>query len=679
MNRRMFFPVAFSLSMALLSASADVKVTDEVNATGRPARIPRGAGEFEIERPRPTGGATVRAVDFGFSTANTNNAAAIIRAIDQCRRIGAARLELAPGTYSCFDADHGVIVADMTDFTLDGRGATLVFRRPVRRLFANSDRVLTDSNLLVTNCVRSVVRNFKMDWDWETDPLCDVGVVVGTHVDAADNASYFDLDLPDWPQGHPRYGRPLPIQTMTPINATRDRLTGEAPNRLLFGLTEGHFGSKMAWLSKNRIRVWPGVRDPEQFCAPVAEFYYGAEINRKIAGTLVKGVNYRLFHYYYGKGGITLDSGRHVTIEDVDVVSCFGMPIVISGAIEYGQFVHVTSEPKSGRPCAGTSDGCHIARSQGHIKFIGCRLSMQNDDGFNWHDCFTIGVPKDARHLRVTNLRGPKYLGAEPGDELELLRWDFRPLGWKARLVKTEGDCFVVDRDLPPLEGEHFLVYDNTYRSDYVLMRDCVWHDTHLRSLIQPNHVTIENCDFIRTGNGVKMVSAHSREFWCEGKGSKDIVFRNCLFEHTNRLADWRTGGDAPEFETYVRFPRPKPYPPGNDVFTAKLPSDFDPGFHGDILIEKCRFVDPIGTPFAGNPVRNLIFRDNEIEWTGQRTVRPFAGGFRFGTAQDVFITGNRYRIPPSVGAIQPRIVGSVPGLVVSGNTMDSRVSAARQ
>lgn len=32
-----------------------------------------------------------------------------------------------------------------------------------------------------------------------------------------------------------------------------------------------------------------------------------------------------------------------------------------------------------------------------------------------------------------------------------------------------------------------------------------------------------------------------------------------------------------------------------------------------------------------------------------------------------------------SVGAIQPRIVGSVPGLVVSGNTMDSRVSAARQ
>lgn len=666
--RRLPF-VGMLAALCGVAAAAGVKVTDEVNAAARPVRIPQGAEAFEIEPPRTTDGAVVRAADFGFSTTNDCNAAAVMRALDFCRRTKAARLELSPGTYNCFDRDHGLVVADMIDFTLDGQGAMLVFRRPARRLPATSVRIPSDSSLLVTNCVRTVVRRLGLDWDWLADPLCDVGVVTATHVDARENESTFDLAFPDWPGGHPGYGRPLPIQTMTPINVARDRLTGEKPSRLLFGLSEGHFGSKMAWLAPNRIRVWPGVHQPGAFSAPVNEYYYGAEINRKTAASLSTGLTYRVFHCYYGKNGVTLHSGRHVTLEDVDIVSAFGMPVIVDGATEYCAFVRVVSEPKPGRPCAGTSDGCHIARSKGHIKFIGCRMAMQNDDGFNWHDCFTLGVPDGARRLKVTNARGPAYLGAEPGDELELLRWDFRPLGWKGRLVRTDGDALVVDRDLPALEGEHFLVYDNTYRSDHIVMRDCVWHDTHFREIVQPNHVTIENCRFVRTGSGLKMGSAHSREFWCEGKGSRDIVVRNCTFEHTNCLADWGTA-DAPEFETYVRFPRPKPYPPGNAVFTTKLPPGFDCGFHGDILIERCRFVDPAGSLFRGDPVRNLIFRDNEIELTGARPVRAFTGSFRFGAAADVFILGNRYRVAPSVGAFAPRVDGTVPGLTVSGNTV---------
>ena len=69
---------------------------------------------------------------------------------------------------------------------------------------------------------------------------------------AADNESHFDLAFPDWPQGHPWYGRPMPIQTMTPINAERTRLTGEDPSRLLFGLTEGPPMSKNATVDKQR-------------------------------------------------------------------------------------------------------------------------------------------------------------------------------------------------------------------------------------------------------------------------------------------------------------------------------------------------------------------------------------------------------------------------------------------
>ena len=59
---------------------------------------PTGAGDFTIDEPRATDGPVVRAADFGFSPASDKNAAAIARALDECRRVKASRLELAPGT-----------------------------------------------------------------------------------------------------------------------------------------------------------------------------------------------------------------------------------------------------------------------------------------------------------------------------------------------------------------------------------------------------------------------------------------------------------------------------------------------------------------------------------------------------------------------------------------------------
>ena len=84
--------------------------------------------------------------------------------------------------------------------------------------------------------------------------------------------------------------------------------------------------------------------------------------------------------------------------------------------------------------------------------------------------------------------------------------------------------------------------------------------------------------------------------------------------------------------------------------------------------MEQCRITDPSGPLFRGNPVCNLIFRDNEIVFTGKRKVGKTTGSFSFGAARDVFITGNRYRVAPSVGAFAPQITGNVPGLTVSGN-----------
>lgn len=41
---------------------------------------------------------------------------------------------------------------------------------------------------------------------------------------------------------------------------------------------------------------------------------------------------YRLMHYYYGKNAFNLDSNAHLTLEDIDVYSCRGMAVHISGS-----------------------------------------------------------------------------------------------------------------------------------------------------------------------------------------------------------------------------------------------------------------------------------------------------------------------------------------------------------
>ena len=116
--------------------------------------LPSGAPDFEVEPPRPKNPATVFAADFGFDEANDDCAAAINRALAHCRKTGASKLALAPGTYRCFGS-RGIEVDGFEDFEIDGRGATLVFRRPSDLSLLPQHAVVEDAaNFMVKNCLR---------------------------------------------------------------------------------------------------------------------------------------------------------------------------------------------------------------------------------------------------------------------------------------------------------------------------------------------------------------------------------------------------------------------------------------------------------------------------------------------------------------------------------------------
>ena len=131
---------------------------------------PTGCPDFDVELPLAKHGTVVRATDFGLSEKSEQNHIAINAALAEAKRVGALRVELAPGTYRCFDG-KGILIDGFSDFTFDGMGATLVFRRDHAPLEHQADQLDGEGNVEIQNCLRTVVENFNMDWDWENDPL----------------------------------------------------------------------------------------------------------------------------------------------------------------------------------------------------------------------------------------------------------------------------------------------------------------------------------------------------------------------------------------------------------------------------------------------------------------------------------------------------------------------------
>ncbi|MBR0057620.1 MAG: hypothetical protein IJP66_09850, partial [Kiritimatiellae bacterium] len=218
---------------------------------------PTGCPDFTVELPHGRGGAVVRAADFGFSRESDRNAAAVNAALAEAKRIGAARLELEPGTFRCFD-EPGVAIDGFRDFTFDGKGAVLVFRRPPEfRCQPQSEVVPEKANLCVRGCERCLVGNFTMDWDWANDPLGAFVRVSAKHIDAtAPERSCVDLRFVDW-ERHPKFPEPVPVQKMAPMDECRTRL--RAGRAFSFGQTEGHFGARNEWVAPNVLRLWPGL------------------------------------------------------------------------------------------------------------------------------------------------------------------------------------------------------------------------------------------------------------------------------------------------------------------------------------------------------------------------------------------------------------------------------------
>ena len=590
---------------------------------------PSGCPDFAVEPPRPANEIVVKAADFGFSAAGDKNASAINRALAEAKRTGAARVELAPGTYRCFD-EPGISIDGFSDFTFDGRGALLVFRRaPEFRGQPQSELIHDKGNLLVKDCERCVVGNLTMDWDWATDPLGAFVRVVAKHLDAAaPEKSHVDLEFVDYDR-HPKYPEPVPVQKMCRMDESRTRF--RSGDSFSFGQTEGHFGAKNEWIAPNVLRVWPGMAMEGRSQNPATGFRSSPANNLAKAEKMEDGALYRLLHCYYGKNGVNLLGNRHLLVRNVKVWSCFGMAMVVDGPQKFWQVEGFQVAPPTGdeirsaypgekfrpRPVTSTSDGHHVARSSGMSRYIGCRWTLNNDDAFNIHDRFTLAIKVGEKRLQIVNRRGMEYFRAEKGALLELRNPDWSATGFTARLEGFTGDygggdVLILDRPVPEPTGGSFLVWDRTYGSDGLHLKDCVFEDGGYRNLFCVSDVTIEGCTFRRTGSvPVWFCADYRQRLWCEGMGSTNLVVRNCTFEDCCTIAT-----NAPLVRTQCVT--------SGGWETGPV----DPGFvGGDLLIEGCRFIRPRAQVLDLQCGKNIVFRDNSIDMNGvDRAAFPDAG-----------------------------------------------------
>lgn len=564
--------------------------------------LPSGAPDFDVEMPRPKNSATVFASDFGFDEANDDCAAAINRALAHCRKTGASKLALAPGTYRCFGVG-GVEVDGFEDFEIDGRGATLIFRRPSDFSMLPQYAVVEDAaNFTVKNCLRVRISGMKIDWDWEADPLGAFVRITDKKPAGGGKPPHFDVEFVGC-EKYPLYGRPMPVQVMMPVSDTLDGFCEGAA--FWFGTSEGHFGAKSEWLSPNRARIYHSTKAEG---VPVSDAYDGKFTERagaynhraaKVGGT------YRLMHYYYGKNAFNLDSNTHLTLEDIDVYSCRGMAVHIAGAQKYWKLENFNVVPPRGgakRPCTSTADVIHSSDSLGYCKIINCAFSMNQDDIINLHDRMTFAEKVSDRALRISNKRGNRYFGASAGDVLELFYGDCSPAGYSARVSGVRGEVLEPDSPLPEQKGAGFWVSKSSSATGNILVRGCTFENFYGRAIFQGKNVTVENCRF---ANGpsipLKFQLVCTVDKWAEGGGCSNAVVRGCVFENCNGKSDKTLGWVAEIFSGATVDPASGFKAPARCASRG-------------ILVEKNRFKNLRGLAWLANVGENLVFRDNEIE-----------------------------------------------------------------
>ena len=195
--------------------------------------------------------------------------------------------------------------------------------------------------------------------------------------------------------------------------------------------------------------------------------------------------------------------------------------------------------------------------------------------------------------------------------------------------------------DVPEQKTDGFVIFDWTYDTHNVIVRNCYFHDNRARGLlILARDVTVENNVFRHNEMGaIKIETGYTFNVWSEGYGVSNVVVRNNLFDNVNPSGS--NGGHRHRSVYTGIYLRRDP-----SADTTDYPIIRDLLFAGNTFRDTCGVVGYLSS------VKNVTFRDNVFEDpTPRRKELPYRGQFFLTNARDVRIVNNRYVASPCVAA----------------------------
>lgn len=603
--------------------------TDFTLGEPRTKPSPTGSEPFTVEQPRTDSpkAHVYNVSEFGITTESPDNAKALQAAFSKVRHTGPVRLVFDKGVYRFGDSAQ-LNIDSMEDIEIDGNGSTFLFYKTGGKHF-----VIGHSN-------RIAFRNLTIDWDWEKSPLASRVTVL----EKADDDSWTTLRFDDY-QEFPK--KDVRIGDIHKVARDQDFIPQGGGYNLSF---EFHKGTgdipKTEWVSPNVLKVSSGVGKFKP---------------------LVVGDRLLMRHYVYDMNAFQIMNDRHVTLENVHLVSVPGMGILVSGVTEYLKISSCSVHPAKGsnRPIAATADAIHFVMSCGHFLLENTVLGGGGDDTLNVHDASAFGTPHTANSLMMRNIRYQPGNYFWKGNEIEFMNSDFSPTGFKAKIVETKrvdpakGKWeYVFDRELPAPKAGGFLLFNRRYGTKNVIVRNNTFDRFPRGILLMASNVTIENNTFdLGKAAAIKIETGYTMKVWSEGNGASNIVIRKNRFHQVNTMGRYDYEG------------RPDIYISTYRVTDPSMVKSAYPVLH-DILIEDNTFDAVTGSPVFMASAGDVTIRRNVFDMRGT-SPRPEAmrGSIAAVSSEGITVTDNTW-ILPETGAVAGFSFekSSVKDVVIKGN-----------
>ena len=569
-----------------------------------PSFTPTGAQEFDVEMPRATGGCVLEAADFGVAESNPDNLPALKAALAAAKERKAARLVLKKGVYR-LTTNEALTLEGLSDFTFDGGDSTFISHRR------------SAAFMYVNECTRVRVANFKVDWDWAREPLASLVRVAAVQKDS------YDLEFVDYPDFPCKESHLVILSAFDP--KTRSVGLEDGITRAIDFRRTNKPDAYRTWLAPNRVRV------------------------KQAPAGIAPGQLYRLQHYYYQMNGVNMRSNAHLRLENVTILSTPGHAFLICGTQHHTLFDHVDIvAPKDDRRriITCTADHLHMAQSRGYLKLDHCEFSLGADDILNMHDCSGFARRKDVHTNRTQNARA--YGRLPKGTKVELRHGDYSPTGFtgtvrEIKTVDAKGAVYDItfEEEVPEQTTDGFVMFDKTYDTQNVIVRNSYFHDNRARGLlILARNVTVENNVFRHQEMGaIKIETGYTFNVWSEGYGVSNVVIRGNLFDNVNP-----SGSNAGHGRRSIY----------SGIYLRTDPSSDTTGFPiiRDLLLEGNTFRDTCGVVGWFSSAHNVTVRKNVFEDpTPRRKEMDYRSQFRLVNAHDVRIVDNEWRVSPNVKA----------------------------